>query len=46
METEARKLDLPTVKRWLSSNATLKLPGWAFLAAAASALVLVAVALD
>ena len=46
METEARKLDRTTIKQWLSSDVTLKLPGWAYLAAAVCALALVVLALD
>ena len=43
METEGRKLDATAMKRWLTDDVTIRLPGWAF---AVGGLLLLIVALD
>jgi len=46
MNTETRSLDLSAVKSWLTSEITVKLPGWMLAGGLLGALVLLLIALD
>ena len=46
MENETKQLDTTAAKQWLSSEITVRLPGWALAGGGLLALVLLLVALD
>ena len=46
MESEGRKLDGTVVKRWLTDDVTVTLPGWVLAAGGLLFLVILLVALD